>query len=217
MSSNQRFVTRYSATETAFWDKIAEQYARKPVSDQALYEKKLARTQQYLTFEAEVLELGCGTGSTAIWLAQDVHRIVASDYSPAMIEIAKVKQQSAEITNIEFLCSSIWELPFGENCFDAVLAFNLLHLVEDYDEHIARTFELLRPGGVFVSSTPCAASSLIRFALPLMRFAGIAPKVVLLNQETLERSIVNNGFRIVDRIDTGSSAKGAFLIAKKPY
>ena len=216
MNSIQQVSKGYSSTEAYFWDKIAEKYARKPVSDQALYEKKLALTQEYLTPESEILELGCGTGSTALFHAQAVQGVIATDFSPAMIEIANRKKQSAKASNVEFRCSSIWELPFGEECFDAVLALNLLHLVEDYDEHIARTYELLKPGGVFVSSTPCVSSFLLKAFIPLLRFVGIAPRVVFFDQRTLERSIMDKGFDIVDRIDTGSSAKGAFLIARKP-
>jgi cyclopropane fatty-acyl-phospholipid synthase-like methyltransferase len=47
-----------------FWDKIAEGYAKRPVADQGAYERKLATTQRYLRADMEVLEFGCGTGTT---------------------------------------------------------------------------------------------------------------------------------------------------------
>lgn len=49
---------------TRFWDRIAARYARKPVADEAAYQKKLAVTREYLRPDMEVLELGCGTGFT---------------------------------------------------------------------------------------------------------------------------------------------------------
>ena len=52
-----------------FWDRIADRYAAKPVPDQAVYERKLQITRTLLHPQAEVLELGCGTGSTALALA----------------------------------------------------------------------------------------------------------------------------------------------------
>ena len=55
-----------------FWDGIAEKYAKRPISDMAAYEYTLGRTRSYLKPEDQVLELGCGTGSTALLLAGDV-------------------------------------------------------------------------------------------------------------------------------------------------
>lgn len=55
-----------------FWDKIATRYSKKPVADEAAYQKKLQITQEYFRPDMEVLEIGCGTGSTAITHAPHV-------------------------------------------------------------------------------------------------------------------------------------------------
>ena len=55
--------------ETQFWDRIAPRYAKSPVRDQAAYEHTLDRVAHYLRPEHQVLELGCGTGTTAVHLA----------------------------------------------------------------------------------------------------------------------------------------------------
>ena len=49
-----------------FWDKIADKYSKQPIVDEASYQKKLQITQEYFKPDMEVLEFGCGTGSTAI-------------------------------------------------------------------------------------------------------------------------------------------------------
>ena len=49
-----------------FWDRIAKRYSKQPVADETSYQKKLQITHEYLKPDMEVLELGCGTGSTAI-------------------------------------------------------------------------------------------------------------------------------------------------------
>ena len=64
-----------------FWDKIAPRYAKKPVADPAAYEEKLARVRALLRAEDRVLEIGCGTGSTALRLASRVAEITATDIS----------------------------------------------------------------------------------------------------------------------------------------
>ena len=68
-----------------FWNRIARRYARQPVADQAAYEHKLAVTQGYLRPEMELVEIGCGTGSTALVHAPRVRHITAFDGSSAMI------------------------------------------------------------------------------------------------------------------------------------
>ena len=75
--------------EARFWDKRAEKYAQRPVADQAAYEKKLEITRRYFNPDSVVLEIGCGTGSTALAHAPYVGHILATDISPNMIGIAR--------------------------------------------------------------------------------------------------------------------------------
>ncbi len=58
-----------------FWDKIAERYSKRPIVDEAAYQKKLQVTREYFRPDMEVLEFGCGTGSTAITHAPYVKHI----------------------------------------------------------------------------------------------------------------------------------------------
>jgi ubiquinone/menaquinone biosynthesis C-methylase UbiE len=73
--------------EARFWDKRAEKYSQRPVADQNTYEKKLEITRTYFRPDSEVLEIGCGTGSTALAHAPYVKHILATDISPGMINI----------------------------------------------------------------------------------------------------------------------------------
>jgi cyclopropane fatty-acyl-phospholipid synthase-like methyltransferase len=52
--------------DARFWSKIAEKYAAAPVPSEEIYQKKLAVTRKYLRPDMEVLEFGCGTGTTAL-------------------------------------------------------------------------------------------------------------------------------------------------------
>ena len=81
-----------------FWDKRAEKYFKSPIKNEAIYQKKLAITQEYLTSNSKVLEFGCGSGSTAILHAPHAEHIIATDISNKMIEIAKQQAREAGIT-----------------------------------------------------------------------------------------------------------------------
>ena len=63
-----------------FWDRRAAAYSKKPVPDADAYERTLERVRAYLTLNDRVLELGCGTGASALRLAASAGQILATDY-----------------------------------------------------------------------------------------------------------------------------------------
>jgi len=67
--------------KAAFWDRVARKYAADPIADMAGYEATLRRVQTLLTDDQDVLEIGCGTGTTALRLAPSVRRMLATDVS----------------------------------------------------------------------------------------------------------------------------------------
>ena len=74
-------------TDALWWDRVARKYAKSKISNIPAYEKTLERVRSHLRADANVLELGCGTGSTALLLAEGVGSYVGTDLSSEMIEI----------------------------------------------------------------------------------------------------------------------------------
>ena len=200
-----------------FWDKIAERYAKSPIADEAAYQKKLQITREYFNPDSEVLEIGCGTGSTAIRHAPYVKHIHATDFSANMIAIAQSKLEAEKIDNITFEQAAIDELKLEEGSIDVVMAHSILHLVENRDDVIVKIYRLLKPGGVFVSSTICPGDSMLRFFKPIVSlgiFLGFLPLVKFFSAKALESSITNAGFEIDYRWLPGKG-KAVFIVAKK--
>ncbi len=199
-----------------FWDRIAEPYARKPVADEAAYQKKLQVTRDYLRPEMEVLEFGCGTGSTAIAHAPHVKRIRALDISSKMIEIAQGKASENKVTNVTFGQASIESFRVSDQTFDVVLGLSILHLLEDMEDVIAKVHKVLKPGGVFVTSTACIGDmmTLIWVVAPIGRFFGLLPLLRIFTTRELEDSLTNAGFHIDHQWQPGKG-KAVFIVAKK--
>lgn len=199
-----------------FWDRIAERYSKQPIADEAAYEKKLKITQGYFKPDMEVLELGCGTGSTAIIHAPYVKHIRAIDISSKMLEIAQAKADAKNIDNISFEHSTIDDINIEDRTLDVVLGLSILHLLENKEEVIARVYRILKPGGVFVSSTVCLGdmTRLLRLVLPIGRFFGLAPLVKVFTAKELEASLVDAGFAI-DYLWQPDKGKVVFIVAKK--
>lgn len=201
-----------------FWDRIAQKYASDPIKDMAGYERTIARTRDWLSPSHSVLELGCGTGTSALLLAPSVTRITGSDVSGAMIAIATERAAAQASPNVSFLVGAAEDAIGDEGSCDVVLAFNLLHLVGDRQAAFRQIRRLLKPGGLFISKTPCLAEMtvLIRLAVPLMRMIGKAPHVSFFTAEALERDVTAAGFTVLERARHGSGRRDPriFLVAR---
>ncbi len=205
------------AQPARFWDRVAERYARKPVADEASYQKKLEVTREYFRPDMEVLEFGCGTGSTAIAHAPYVKHIRATDISPKMIGIAIEKARSADIGNVAFETVTIEELQVAAESVDAVLGHSILHLLEDWEAAIVKVHGMLKPGGVFVTSTACIGDTMKWFKLigPLGRALGLMPLVRVFTRAELLDSLVQAGFTIDYEWQPKKNA-AVFIVATKP-
>ncbi|MDH3596571.1 MAG: class I SAM-dependent methyltransferase [Rhodospirillales bacterium] len=199
-----------------FWDRIAARYARRPVADEAAYQRKLEITREYLRPDMEVMEFGCGTGSTAIVHAPYVKHIRAVDISSRMLDIARRKAEAAGIDNITFEQSSIDDLEVPARSLDVVLGLSILHLLEHKDAVIAKVHDMLKPDGVFVSSTACLGDSQnwLRFVAPIGRRLGLIPFVSFFTKEDLRQSLGRAGFEI-EHSWQPAKGKAVFMVAKK--
>jgi ubiquinone/menaquinone biosynthesis C-methylase UbiE len=202
-SSNPRMSPQATPGKTdKFWDWIAERYAKTPIKDEEAYAKKLQITQSYLNKDMEVLEYGCGTGSTSLIHAPFVKHILATDISANMLEIAKKKKEDSNVDNVDFQQSSIEELQLPDASKDVVLGLSILHLLKNRDEVLAKTHQWLKPGGLFVTSTPCIGEMgagikfLVNAFMPIGHFFGVLPHVSTITKTDLKESLAKNGFSI---------------------
>jgi ubiquinone/menaquinone biosynthesis C-methylase UbiE len=197
-----------------FWDRVAGRYAARPVRDEAAYEETLARTRAHLPEGGRALEIGCGTGTTALRLAPSLGHLTATDISSEMISIARDKAGDGAGT-VVFLRAGLGDEVPGAP-FDAVLAFNLLHLLEDLPGALARVRALLVPGGLFVSKSVCLGGrGYLKPLIAALRLAGYAPPVVrFLRPAELEAAIEAAGFEILERADLPASPPSRFVVAR---
>jgi len=188
-----------------FWDKVAPKYAKSPIADMDAYTYTLERTRSYLSADDQVLEVGCGTGSTALLLAGNVRHITASDVSPKMIEVGMQKAGDQGVSNVTFVTAELFDETIDDGPYDVVMAFNMLHLLEGPREAIRRINGLLKPDGLFISKTVCRPGAgapfkyrFLRLILPLMQLLGKAPYVNFMEVAELEDMVASEGFKIIE-------------------
>ena len=197
-----------------FWDKAAAKYARAPISDMAAYQETLQKIRAVLRPEDRVLEIGGGTGSTALELAGGVADYLGTDISPNMIDIARAKVPP-DGASLRFEVASAEALPEGE--FDVVIALNLLHLLDDSAAVLQQIFGGLPKGGRLITKTVLLkeAPFYIRALIPPMRALGKAPYVRNLDEATVLDEMTRAGFNVTQQLRQGGTVPRLFTVAEK--
>lgn len=205
--------------DARFWDRLAAKYAAQPIADVPAWEKKLAITIGALAPTDRVLNVGCGTGSLSLELAPHAAETHGVDISESMLEIARAKVRDAGLDNAHFHHATLDDpLPFEAASFDVVCAYSILHLVADRPAVLRGLFEVLKPGGTFISSTVCLGDSWVPFRplLATMHWLGKAPRVWIVGRATLADEMRAAGFVDVTLPDVGAKPIVAFATATKP-
>jgi cyclopropane fatty-acyl-phospholipid synthase-like methyltransferase len=197
-----------------FWNRFADRYAARPIKDVAAYEALLSDVAARLRKTGRVLEIGCGTGGTAIRLAPHVSQFSATDFSTEMVRIAKAKPAP---DNLHFKTSNA-ETALDGGPFDAICAFNVLHLVDDLPGLLFRIHAQLQPGGLLISKTWCFADLGLKLRLLFvgLRAFGLFPPATSLSVAQLRQAILDAGFEIVDQRIFGSLPQNPYIVARKP-
>jgi len=118
-----------------------------------------------------VLDIGCGTGWTSLYLARRGFDVVAIDPSLECLQIAK-RYAIEQGVFVEYIATAPGYVRFRPETFDTVFSFHALHHVPDLRVRMAEIRNLLRPGGCIALDEHVQSSQLAGvFREALMRWA----------------------------------------------
>tara|TARA_B100000780_G_C21095187_1_gene441648 strand:+ start:1095 stop:1721 length:627 start_codon:yes stop_codon:yes gene_type:complete len=179
-----------------FFDKVSSKSKSEPDETAS---KIIEATKEYLAKDNYILDFGCGSGSITNKIANEATAIDAIDISDGMLEFAKEHAKADSISNVNYVKSSIYDERFDNKQYDVILAFNVLHYIDDIPRLINRINTLLKPNGVFISSTACLKErkSIISYLVLLLGKIGIIPKMYFYKINELESLITNEYFDII--------------------
>lgn len=118
------------------------------------YEKEFADMLDYLSLDnpedMTLIDLGCGTGATAIYASKYFKKIFAVDISTVMINQAKKKASQENASNIEFINAGFLSYEHKSNPADIVLTKAAFHHLPDFWKQIAllKMNQMLNMGGI---------------------------------------------------------------------
>ena len=102
--------------------------------------------------------------------------------------------------------------------FDAICAFQVLHLVDDLPCALSRLHAHLKPGGLLIAKTWCFADMglALRSLFLVLRSLGLFPTANVLTKTALRHAVLDAGFEIVDERLFGANPHGPYIVARKP-
>ena len=180
--------------------------------------KRNEKLEKYLPGRDRILDYGCGTGTLALGFAGRAKEIHGIDFAAGMIRVAQGKAAESGVDNARFMQATIFDERLDKGSYDAVLAWGILHLVDDRNLVVKRIHELLKPGGLVVSATECMAEKKtpITSLLSFLMKVGIFPiSLQYFTVAELEESFTAAGFQIVQEEIMGDNPVSCFIAAKK--
>ncbi len=203
-------------TPRTFWNYRAQNYDQQigPLYEDA-YRRTAKHTLNYLRPGDRVLDFACGTGIVALDVAPHVSELRAIDISEEMV--SRAKKKLAHLPNVTVTQTDLFSPELLAGSFDAVMAFNVLLYVDNFEEVMGRIHTLLKPGGMFLSATDCLGGSFSKAAIRKFWLSrtGKMPYVGFLSQKSLPRKIEESGFRILETENLFPSPPNLFVAAKK--
>jgi len=102
-----------------------------------------------------VLDIATGIGEPALTAANRVGsagRVVATDISTQMLDIARIRARTLGLTNVEFLEADAERLDFPDRSFDAILCRWGITSLPDHSNLLSKIRRMLTPNGSFATS-----------------------------------------------------------------
>jgi ubiquinone/menaquinone biosynthesis C-methylase UbiE len=155
---------------------------------------------------ATVLDVGCGTGASAIPAAIAVGpngRVIGVDLADRLLDRAQDKARHQNLSNVEFLQGDMERLGYPDESFDAVISVFSVFFVPDMVKQVAELWRMVKPGGQLAITTwgprafePGAAAfwaAVKEHASPALHFGGFNPWDRVTTVEAVRELLISAG------------------------
>ena len=125
-------------------------YQGTPPWEIAAPQPAFVRLQEAGGIQGVVLDVGCGTGDLAIYLARQGHAVWGADFAPQAIATARQKA-AQQACAVEFVVHDVLDLGTLPRQFDTIVDSGCFHVFDDTlrPYFAASLYRALRPGGVY--------------------------------------------------------------------
>lgn len=136
-----------------FWDRVAGLYDLVEWTNAKVNTAARKRVGELVPVGGRVLDCAAGTGEFSLAAAKRAGSVLCTDLSLPMLDKARKKAKKQGISNITFDQRDITALPDPDGSFDAVIAGNVLHLLDDPGPAVRELWRVTAPGGRLILPT----------------------------------------------------------------
>lgn len=187
----------------SFYDDLQERWYLENDHPIALLRAENALRKDWIASQVaphqNILDIGCGAGFLANFLAQKGHAVTGIDLSETSLKIARLHDQT---NSVEYIQASAYHLPFEKKKFDVVCATDVLEHLEHPEKLIEEASRVLRHGGLFFFHTfNRTLASYVIVIKGVDWFVRNAPKdmhvySLFIKPKELQKMCYSNGFNI---------------------
>ena len=138
---------------STFWDRVAGLYDLFEWSNRKVNAAARARVGELVPAGARVLDCAAGTGEFSLAAAKRAGSVLCTDQSEAMLDRARKKARKRGLSNVSFARRDITALPDPDGSYDAVIAANVLHLLDAPGIAVRELWRVTAPGGRLILPT----------------------------------------------------------------
>lgn len=164
------------------------------------YAEKIDLIERYLqrlkNKDSLVLDLGANTGGEAEVLVTRGYKIVATDINEIALSFSNIRSKKFRSVSPIYIAADAHRLPFEDNTFQFVIAFEVLHHFENLQLVLSELSRVLKPGGMLFSLEPFALNPYRRLAE--MRFLFLGSIERSFRVRPLAKALEQQGFTHVD-------------------
>lgn len=199
-----------------FWNRVAKRTTNPSQKPNDKVINILHSSQKYLKPNDHVLDFACGSGIITTEIAKNVNTIHGIDISLKMIEVANHRKVEQNLNNVKFSRATLFDKNIQIASFNVIMAFNILHYLEDKEIFIKRIHELLKPNGIFISSTVYAKKkkTILYYFLSFVNKLKIMPKINFYSSQEHENNIMKDNFTMLESFDI-SPMPERFIVVRK--
>jgi ubiquinone/menaquinone biosynthesis C-methylase UbiE len=197
-----------------FWDYSAPFYDAFEKVNKRAYERMLETVRALVPAGASVLEAAAGTGSISLAVFEKAGKVLCTDLSGNMLAVARMKIKARGAANITVAERNIFSLKEGDSSFDAVIAGQVLHLIDEPEKAAAELRRVARRLVIMPVPLLKGLRGSARFAVQFLRLIGFAPKAEI-DAAGYKKFIAEIGFRGCEFIDVQGVVPMAVAVWRK--
>ena len=143
-----------------------------------------------------ILDIGSNTSGESEILFHLGHKMVPNDINEIALSFSKIRSKKFRNEEMDYFAMDAHNIPFNKNVFDKVVAYEMLHHMENVEVALSEMFNVLKEGGYLFTLEPYAYNPYRRLSEIKDYFRGTIEKSFSVRK--LTKIFIDAGFEIVE-------------------